>query len=358
MNGLQRLSRGETTIDFVGLRRRWFYISATFLAISIIALGVRGLNLGLEFRGGSLVQAQNVAGLDIPDVRAALADLDLEDSRVQLIDDGAEVRVQTAPLSPDEEVALIDTVVAATGSDRADATIESVGPTFGEQVARQALTALVVFLGFAALFITWRLQWKMAVSGLAALFHDLLLVVGVYAISGFEVTPATVVAILTILGYSLYDTVVVFDRVTEYEDELEEDITYSSLINRAMNKVLVRSLITSFTTLLPIGSLLFVGAILLGASSLQDFALALFVGVAAGTYSSIFVAAPLLAAWREREPEWIDQRERLERRAVEKAAREAGEPVVPIARPPKGESGPAEPRPPGGAKPRPPKGRG
>ncbi len=357
MNAMQRLARGETTIDFVGLRKRWFYISAIFLVISAIALVARDLNLGLEFRGGTLVQAENVTQLDITDVRAVLLELDLQDSRIQLIDDGAEVRVQTPPLTPDEEVALIDAIVSATGSDRLDASIESVGPTFGAQVARQAVIALVVFLGFAALFITWRLQWKMAMSGLAALFHDLLLVVGIYAITGFEVTPATVVAILTILGYSLYDTVVVFDRVTEYEDELVEDITYSSLINKAMNKVLVRSLITSFTTLLPIGSLLFVGALLLGASSLQDFALALFVGVASGTYSSIFVAAPLLATWREREPEWIEHRQKLERRVAEKAAREAGEPVIPVAKPPKGVSGPAEPKPSGGAKPRPPKGR-
>ena len=357
MSGWGRLMRGETTIDFVGLRRRWLYISITFLVVSAIALAFRGLNLGLEFRGGTLVQTPNETGLDIAEMREALSLIDLEDSRVQLIDDGAEIRVQTPPLSSEEEVALIDTVVAATGSDREDASIQTVGPTFGEQVAQQALTALFVFLGFAALFITWRLQWKMALAGLAALFHDLLLVVGIYAITGFEVTPATVVAILTILGYSLYDTVVVFDRVTEYEQELEEDMTYSSLINLAMNKVLIRSLVTSFTTLVPIGSLLFIGALLLGATSLLDFALALFVGVAAGTYSSIFVAAPLLATWRDREPEWVDMRERLERRAAEKAAREAGEPVAPVARPPKGASGPAEPRPPGGAKPRPPKGR-
>ena len=222
------------------------------------------------------------------------------------------------------------------------------------------MIALVVFLGFAALFITWRLQWKMAGAGLAALAHDLLLTVGVYAVTGFEVTPATVVALLTILGYSLYDTVVVFDRVEELEETLEVDLTYTDLINRSMNQVVVRSLATSFTSLLPIGSLLFVGALLLGANSLQDFALALFVGIGAGTYSSIFFAAPLLAIWKEREPEWIDMRERLDRRAAEKAAREAGVPIAP-AKAPKKEAGaadPAEPKKPTGATPRPPKGSG
>ncbi len=369
MSRLGQLSRGETNIDFVGLRKRWFTISAVLIAISLLALAVRGLNLGLEFQGGTLVQVQNEAGLEIEDVRDALAPLGLSDARIQFIDGGEEVRVQTEPLDPDAEVELIDAVVAATESNRDDATIEAVGPTFGEQVARQAVIALVVFLGFAALFITWRLQWKMAGAGLAALAHDMILTVGIYAITGFEVTPATVVALLTILGYSLYDTVVVFDRVEELEDTLEVDLTYSDLINRSMNQVVVRSLATSFTSLLPIGTLLFVGAILLGASSLQDFALALFVGIGAGTYSSIFFAAPLLAIWKEREPEWMDMRERLERRATEKAAREAGVPVAP-AKAPKGESGPAEPstppkptgappRPPkgSGAKPRPPKGR-
>lgn len=360
MSRLGQLSRGETNIDFVGLRKRWFTISATLIVISLLALAVRGLNLGLEFQGGTLVQTHNDAGLVIADMRDALAPLGLSDARIQFIDGGEEVRVQTPPLEPDAEVALIDAVVEATQSDRVDATIEAVGPTFGAQVARQAVIALVVFLGFAALFITWRLQWKMAGAGLAALAHDMILTVGVYALTGFEVTPATVVALLTILGYSLYDTVVVFDRVEELEDTLDIDLTYSNLINRSMNQVIVRSLATSFTSLLPIGTLLFVGALLLGANSLQDFALALFVGIAAGTYSSIFFAAPLLAGWKELEPEWIDMRERLERRAVEKAAREAGVPTAP-AKAPKGESGPAEPNPPKkptGAPPRPPKGSG
>lgn len=369
MSKLGQLSRGETNIDFVGLRKRWFTISATLIAISLLALAVRGLNLGLEFQGGTLVQVQNEAGLEIQDVRDALAPLGLSDARIQFIDGGEEVRVQTEPLDPETEVELIDAVVEATESNRDDATIEAVGPTFGAQVARQAVIALVVFLGFAALFITWRLQWKMAGAGLAALAHDLVLTVGVYALTGFEVTPATVVALLTILGYSLYDTVVVFDRVEELEDTLEVDLTYSDLINRSMNQVVVRSLATSFTSLLPIGTLLFVGALLLGANSLQDFALALFVGIGTGTYSSIFFAAPLLAVWKERELEWIDMRERLERRAAEKAAREAGVPIAP-AKAPKGEPGPtapdtppkptgAPPRPPkgSGAKPRPPKGR-
>lgn len=355
MSRFTALSRGETTFDFVGLRKRWFTISMVLIVGALLALAVRQLNLGLEFQGGTLVQADNVAGLQVEDMRSVLDGIGISEARVQLIDDGEQIRVQTAPLEIEDELTLIDTVVDATASDRLDASIESVGPSFGAQVARQALIALLVFLGVAALFITWRLQWKMAGAGLTALFHDLILTVGVYAVTGFEVTPATVVAILTILGYSLYDTVVVFDRVSELEAELQEDLTYTAIVNRAMNQVLVRSLATSFTSLLPIGSLLFVGGLILGAHSLQDFALALFVGIATGTYSSLFVAAPLLAAWKEQEPEWTDLRERLERRSVEKAARAEGVAPSPVSKP----AAPVAPRPPGntGAKPRPPKGR-
>jgi len=171
----------------------------------------------------------------------------------------------------------------------------------------------VVFLGVVALFISWRLEFKMALAGLSALLHDLVITLGVYAITGFPVTPATVVAILVVLGYSLYDTVVVFDKVEELV-EIEEEKTYSEIVNQAMNAVLARSLATSLTSLLPVGSILFVGSFILGAQTLRDFALALFVGIAAGTYSSIFVAAPLLATWKEREEEWEDRADWVSRR--------------------------------------------
>ncbi len=164
------------------------------------------------------------------------------------------------------------------------------------------------------LFISWRLEFKMALAGLAALFHDLLITIGVYALTGFAVTPATVVAILVILGYSLYDTVVVFDQVEELV-EIEERKTYSEIVNQAMNSVLARSLATSLTSLLPVGSILFVGSFILGAPTLLDFALALFVGIAAGTYSSIFFAAPILATLKENEEEWQERAEWASRRS-------------------------------------------
>lgn len=367
MSRWSRVSRGETSIDFVGLRRRWFVISLTLILLSLGSLAVRQLNLGVEFVGGVAVQAENPRGAEISDLRTALAPIGLSDARIQLLDDGAAVLVQTAPLEGEVEDAMIEAIVSATGVDRQDASIEAVGPTFGALVARQAVIALVVFLGFAVLFIAWRLQWKMAVAGIVALLHDLAITVGVYSVTGFEVTPATVVAVLTILGYSLYDTVVVFDKVGENEDTFHDEDTYTGIVNRSMNQVLVRSLATSFTSLIPVGSLLFVGGILLGAASLQDFALALFVGIAAGTYSSIFVAAPLLATWREREPAWMERRAAIEsgsgrrKRAASAAGATTPEPPT-SGETEKDESGSAaarqaSPRPPKGAQPRPPKKR-
>ncbi len=348
MSLYQRISRGETTIDFVGKRRRWYAISGVFLAIAALAFAVRQLNLGIEFEGGVAIQAENPAGADIVTIRQAATSAGAGDARVLLINEGQSVRVESPPLDTATEQQLVQEIARVTGTDPADNSRESVGPTFGSLVARQALIALGVFLLAAAVFIAIRLEWKMAAAGMVALIHDLAITVGVYAITGFEVTPATVVALLTILGYSLYDTVVVFDKVEELESELTRQMTYSDLVNRSMNLVLARSLNTSLTSLLPVGSLLFVGSILLGASSLRDFALALFVGIASGTYSSIFVAAPLLASWKEKDQEWIEHRQRIERRA-------AGLPVSD--RPRRRQTRPDAMPLTGGARPRPPKKR-
>lgn len=313
MSLLRRVNRGETTIDFVGNRKRWFTISAVALLIALGALGVRQLNLGIDFVGGLALQTPNPAGAEIEDVRSALEGVGITDATIQFLDDGEAVRITTRELDSAVEDAAVEAVVDVTASPRAEMSIDAVGPTFGELIAQRALIALGVFLGAVVLFISWRLEFKMAVAGLAALFHDMLITIGVYALTGFQVTPATVVAVLVVLGYSLYDTVVVFDKVEELVLVDEED-TYSVIVNRAMNSVLARSLATSLTSLLPVGSILFIGAIILGAPTLRDFALALFVGIAAGTYSSIFVASPILATWKEREPEWIERAEWVAKR--------------------------------------------
>lgn len=314
MSVLGRVNRGETTIDFVGNRRRWLAISAVALLISLAALGVRQLNLGIDFVGGLAMQTPNPAGAQVEEVRSALEGVGITDATIQFLDDGEAVRITTRELDSAVEDAAVEAVVDVTGSPRAEMSIDAVGPTFGELIAQRALIALGVFLGAVVLFISWRLEFKMAVAGLAALFHDMLITIGVYALTGFQVTPATVVAVLVVLGYSLYDTVVVFDKVEELVLVEEED-TYSGIVNRAMNSVLARSLATSLTSLLPVGSILFIGAIILGAPTLRDFALALFVGIAAGTYSSIFVASPILATWKEKEPDWIERAEWVQRRA-------------------------------------------
>lgn len=313
MSAWSRLNTGATTIDFVGLRKRWFLISAGMIVISLLSLGVRQLNLGIEFEGGLAIQAPNPAGATVGEIRSALEAIGVDDATIQDIGNGETVRVTTRELDTDIEDQAVDALAEVTGSDRGDESIAAVGPSFGALVARRAVIALVVFLGVVVLFISWRLEFKMAMAGITALFHDLIITVGVYAITGFEVTPATVVAILTILGYSLYDTVVVFDKVEELV-AADERNSYSTIVNSAMNSVLGRSLNTSLTSLLPIGSILVVGSLILGASTLREFALALFVGIAASTYSSIFVAAPLLATWKEREEDWQARAAKSDRR--------------------------------------------
>ena len=313
MSTWRKLIRGETSIDFVGHRKRWFTISAIAVLVSLAGLGVFQLNLGIEFVGGLTLQAPNETGAEIGEVRSALGEVGIGDATLQFLDDGAAVRVTTRELGDAAESEAVDVLAEVTGADRAEVSIESVGPTFGELVARRALVALGVFLGAVVLFISWRLEFKMAAAGLVALFHDLIITVGVYSLTGFPVTPATVVAVLVVLGYSLYDTVVVFDKVEELV-LLEEEQTYTEIVNQAMNSVLARSLATSLTSLLPVGSILFVGSFILGASTLRDFALALFVGIAVGTYSSIFLASPILSVWKEKEPDWIERAEWVDRR--------------------------------------------
>jgi preprotein translocase subunit SecF len=275
---------------------------------------------------GVIVIAENASGVAVEDVRAELRDLGYADARVQITGDGF-VQVQTEALDPDEQDELVTAVSAVAGDQVNDVNVSAVGPTFGAEVTRKAIEALVVFLVLVSLFIAWRFEWKMALAALAALFHDLIIAGGIYALIGFVVTPSTIIAVLTILGYSLYDTVVVFDKVTENVHEASSKLTYTQIVNLSMNQVLMRSINTSLTSLLPVGALLFVGFFAIGAETLKEFALALFIGIAVGTYSSLFVASPLLDIWKEREPEW----ERRQRRAGKGASDEVAPAVAPVA---------------------------
>jgi preprotein translocase subunit SecF len=312
-----RLYRGETHIDFVGNRRRGFTFSGVMVAIALLSMIFSGFNFSVDFEGGTVLEFENPSGAEIGEIRDALESAGVEGAKVQLIGGGDGIRVQSEQLPVAQEDEAVAAVAAIAGVDPSEASRETVSPTFGSQVAESALRALIIFLIVVAIYISIRLEWKMALAGMLALAHDLLFTAGIYSLSGFEVSPSTVIAILTILGYSLYDTVVVFDKVLENALERGERHTISAIVNMSMNQVFMRSINTSLTSLLPIGSLLFVGSFLLGATTLREFALALFIGVFVGTYSSIFVASPVLARWKEREERWQRVRRRVERKGIE-----------------------------------------
>jgi preprotein translocase subunit SecF len=341
MSILTRMYRGETHFDFVAASKKTLMVSGVLVVASILLMIVRPFNLSIDFTGGVIVTVENNAGATVEQVRGDLRDVGYADARVQITGEGF-INVQTEALPPAEQDALVVAVAEAAGTVTDDVNVSAVGPTFGAEVTRRAIEALLVFLVAVSIFISWRFEWKMALSAFAALFHDLVIAGGVYALVGFVVTPSTIIAVLTILGYSLYDTVVVFDKVNENVHEAPSKTTYTDIINISMNQVLMRSVNTSLTSLLPVGSLLLVGYLSIGAETLREFALALFIGIAIGTYSSLFVASPVLAMLKEREPEW----ERRQRRAsaadvgdddeaVEPAPATVVETTAPTARPPK-----------------------
>ncbi len=290
------------------------------LLAGFIAIGVRGLDLSMDFVGGSSYTLAGIdGGVNAQELREAAEQAGAEDVTAQLQLEGDRAVgaiVRMGAIDPGSALA-VEIEQALAGVADADEVVSSfVGPTWGERITRQAAQALVVFLFVIVLYISFRLEFKMAIAAVVALVHDVAITLGVYAMVGFNISPATVIALLTILGYSLYDTVVVFDRVKENQITLGDPgrRTTAELVNSSMNEVLYRSLNTSITSMLPVATLLFVGARVLGATTLQDLALALFVGMAAGVYSSLFVAGPLFA--------WIKQREPAEQRRMAKVARE------------------------------------
>lgn len=326
---INKLNTGQLTYDFNGRWRRWAVISAVLVVISLLALVVRPLNFGIEFRGGADFQVPlQVQSDTVDELRKAVVDTglpDLDDISVTTIGDGT-VRVQTRSLSVDE-VATVRGAIADYAKTSADNVAYSlIGPTWGKQITNKGLLALGIFLVLAALLMwAYFRDWKMAASAMVALAHDLVITIGVYALIGFSVTPATVIGVLTILGYSLYDTVVVFDKVRENVRDLRsQSRTYTEASNTALNQVLYRSLNTTIIGVLPVVALLIAGAGVLGQGPLKDLALALFVGMIVGAYSSIFLATPMLALLREREPGMVLHRERLaQRRAKAEKAEKA-----------------------------------
>jgi preprotein translocase subunit SecF len=313
---LRDLYHERTDFQFMTRKWRWALLSGVVIIAGVLGFALRGgLNLGIDFEGGTSWDFTAKSGHTVSSgaVRDVMRSFGLADAKVVVLN-GNGARVQTKSLSSTQQKAVTEALAKYAGVKSTDVSLSDVGPTWGKQVSRKALQALVVFLIFIAIYLTLRFEWKMAVAALVAVVHDVVVTVGVYAITGFEVTPATVIAFLTILGFSLYDTVVVFDKIKENEPLLgtAKGLTYSAMVNRSMNQVLARSLNTSFVALLPVASLLVVGSWFLGALSLREFGLALFVGLLSGAYSSIFVATPILVWWREREPRMRALRERSE----------------------------------------------
>ena len=306
-----KLYHGETTIDFVGRRNIWFLMSGVFVLAGLISLLVQGLNFGIDFKGGTSWEVP-APGVSVEEARDAVRPLGLGDATIQTIG-GDRIRVASGNESPERQARISQVLAEVANVDTGQVSVNDVGPSWGEAVTNKARNALVVFLVLISIYISLRFEWKMAVAALSAVVHDILVTVGVYSIFRFEVTPATVVAFLTILGYSLYDTIVVFDKVEENTKGLGATgrFTYSDTVNLSMNQVLMRSLNTAISSLLPIVSLLVIGGAVLGATILNDFGLALFVGLLASAYSSICTATPILAILKEREPRYAAIRQRL-----------------------------------------------
>lgn len=315
MSGIGRLLRGENNIDFARWWRRGAVVSVVAVIVSLIALFTAGLNLGVEFTGGVSVEAP-VTGVTSDQARTALNDAGLSSARVQVItsSSGDEVlRVQTASDDPEADQRLREAVAGISGADPADVSVTAVSASWGADVTGQAARALVFFLLAILLYITVRLEFRMAIGAIVATVHDIVITLGVYAIFQFEVSPGTVVAFLMVLGYSIYDTVVIYDKVKEGEPlvGIANRMSYADGASRSMNLVLLRSLNTSITSLLPVIALLVIGGQVLGAVSLNQFTTPLAVGLVVGTYSSIMVATYVVVLLKEREPRYRQLRDRL-----------------------------------------------
>jgi len=325
-----RLYQGLTTIDFVGRRRTWFLISIIVIVVGLGSLGIRGFNLGIDFRGGSSWEVK-APHTSISAVTSAVDKAGLSQPTVEKL--GADTYQVTADLNAlsstrqnDITTAVVNAMAKLAHANPNDVSTSNVGPTWGGQITRRALEALIVFFIAVVAYISMRFEPKMALAAFIAMVHDLLVTVGVFSLFGFQITPDTVIALLTILGYSLYDTVVVFDRVRDNTGGVLKagDMSYGEMVNLSMNQTLARSINTSLVAILPVLSVLIVGAYILGATTLQNYGLALVVGLFSGAYSSIFIASPLLAAFKEREPRFRELAERVaaksERRVVTPAA--------------------------------------
>ncbi|WP_432180639.1 protein translocase subunit SecF [Streptomyces sp. NBC_00063] len=321
-----RLIRGEVGYDFIGKRKIWYGISILITITAIVGLAVRGLNMGIEFEGGAVFTTPKTS------VSAGSAELSAEaasghDAIVQELGTGG-LRIQISGVDTAKSDQIKTELAKDLNVPEAKINADLVGPSWGETIANKAWTGLIVFMILVVIYLAIAFEWRMAIAALVALIHDITITVGIYALVGFEVTTGTVIGLLTILGYSLYDTVVVFDSLKEGTKDITKQTryTYSEIANRSINGTLVRSINTTVVALLPVAGLLFIGGGFLGAGMLNDISLSLFVGLAAGAYSSIFIATPLVADLKERDPQIKALKKRvLAKRAAAAAKGESAE---------------------------------
>jgi preprotein translocase subunit SecF len=331
MSVFTKLYRGETRFNFIGTRRRWYLASAILILFCLASFVFRGFNVGIDFKGGTQFQVSAVRLNTTPKQaeQAMIRAGQVPESAAQEVGSGSNrsLIVKTKELSQAEQSTVAGKFAAELKIDKTSISIDSVSSTWGSEITRKAVYGLIVFLIAVFLYIAVRYEWKMGVAALVALLHDLIISAGIYSIVGFELTPSTIVGLLTILGFSLYDTVVVFDKVSENTRDLAATarMTYGEAANLAVNQTLMRSINTSLISLLPVAGLLFVGAGLLGVGTIKDLALILFVGLAVGAYSSLFLATPIVVELKEREPEYRNLAKRV---AAKRSTGRTGEPVL------------------------------
>ena len=317
MGTFRDLYRGDNDFDFPTAWKRGLVLSAVLVIVSVGSLLTQGLNLGIDFEGGGVWEVPAAEDVSVADTRDVLTQLGQGNAKIQVVTTAnsatTTMRVQAGVDAVEDSSDITQALADLNGVATDDVSVNTVGPSWGDEITSKAQRALVVFFVLIALYITLRLEWKMAVGALIAVAHDIVISVGFYSVFQFEVSPATVIAFLTILGYSLYDTIVVYDKVHENTARFSSSgrVTYTDMMNLSMNQVLMRSINTTFTTIVPVLSMLVIGSLIFGAVSLQEFALALLVGLLSGAYSSIFIAAPTVAWLKEREPRNRAIRERL-----------------------------------------------
>lgn len=328
------LYTGEKSYNIVGQSKKFYTIAIIGIILSFAIIGVQRINFGIEFRGGSQFTITNATTTDQQPAIDAITSVKADEiARVSTVGSNA-IRVQTAELTDTEVTEARGALAEAYGVPDDEVASSFVGPTWGQDVSKKAITGLVVFLVLVMVVMSLYFRaWRMAAAAIIALFHDLIITVGVYALIGWEVSPATVIGLLTILGYSIYDTVVVFDKVRENTAGITDQhlYTYSERANLAVNQTLVRSINTSVVALLPVGAILFIGAFLMGAGTLRDISLSLFVGMAVGAYSSIFLATPLEVSLRMSEAKIVTHTNEVLAARGEKAPQQEAGAVAEVA---------------------------